>query len=63
MLCCSVAFIEGAEGSGLLAACFDLSEIDVVLPASSLDSRGVRGEHLLGTKWDPGVPGVLVGKA
>ena len=22
-----------------------------------------RGEHLLGTKWDPGVPCVLVGKA
>ena len=21
------------------------------------------GEHLLGTKWDPGVPGVLVGEA
>ena len=22
-----------------------------------------RGEHLLGTKWDPGVPCVLLGKA
>ena len=33
------------------------------VPPGTADWQVRRGEHLLGTKWDPGVPGVLVGKA